>query len=126
MAKIFITERDIEDMVKRGELSLTLNDDVVLTELAFEKAERLGVVLLQPHQLPPAAPIRPYLSEPVISQSATGATPCMKCSQSNAGPSEEDLRQRIRDAVKAKLGNQIDPALLETIITRVLNNVGIK
>lgn len=121
MAKTFITERDIEDMAKRGELSLTINDDVVLTELAFEKAERLGVILLQPHQLPPAAPIRPYLSEPVIEKS-----PCMKCSQVNAGPSEDDLRQRIRDAVKAKLGNQIDPALLETIITRVLNNVGIK
>jgi len=32
----------------------------------------------------------------------------------------------IRDAVKAKLGNQVDSALLETIITRVLNNVGVK
>ncbi len=126
MAKTFITERDIEDMARRGELSLTVSDDVVLTELAFEKAERLGVTLLQPHQLPPAAPIRPYLSEPVVSQPSAGKTPCMKCSQANAGPSEEDLRQRIRDAVKAKLGNQIDPALLETIITRVLNNVGIK
>lgn len=120
MAKIFITERDIEDMVKRGELSLTVDDDVVLTELAYEKAERLGVVLLQPHQLPPAAPIRPYLSEPVAEK-----TPCMKCSMT-AAPSEEDLRKRIREAVKAKLGNQIDPALLETIITRVLNNVGVK
>jgi len=126
MAKIFITERDIEDMSRRGELSLTVTDDVVLTELAFEKAERLGVVLLQPHQLPPAAPIRPYLSEPVAPQPNSGKTPCMKCNQVNAGASEEDLRQRIRDAVKAKLGNQIDNALLETIITRVLNNVGIK
>ncbi len=126
MAKIFITERDVEDMARRGELSLTLNDDVVLTELAFEKAERLGVVLLQPHQLPPAAPIRPYLSEPVVSQSSGGKSPCMRCNQEKTGPSEEELRQRIRDSVKAKLGNQIDPALLETIITRVLNNVGIK
>ncbi len=125
MAKTFITERDIEDMAKRGELSLTVTDDVVLTELAFEKAERLGVVLLQPHQLPPAAPIRPYLSEPVAYQPAAGKTPCKTCNQDNVGASEEDLRQRIRDAVKTKLGNQIDPALLETIITRVLNNVGI-
>jgi hypothetical protein len=36
------------------------------------------------------------------------------------------LRQRIRDAVATRLGNQVDPALLETIITRVLNNVGLK
>ena len=33
---------------------------------------------------------------------------------------------RIRDAVAARLGNQVDPALLDTIITRVLNNVGMK
>lgn len=125
MAKIFITERDIEDMAKRGELSLTVSDDVVLTELAYEKAERLGVVLLQPHQLPPSAPIRPYLSELATGQQAGGKTPCMKCSMAST-PNEEDLRQRIRDAVKAKLGNQVDPALLETIITRVLNNVGVK
>ncbi len=42
MAKTFITERDIEDMARRGELSLTVHDDVVLTELAFEKAQKLG------------------------------------------------------------------------------------
>lgn len=120
MAKTFITERDIEDMARRGEMSLTVTDDVVLTELAFEKAQRLGVSLVQPHQLPPSAPIRPYLSQPVTEKPS-----CTKCSQS-AGPSDEELRQRIRDAVVVKLGNQIDPALLETIITRVLNNVGVK
>lgn len=120
MAKTFITERDIEDMAKKGELSITMSDDVVLTELAYEKAQRLGVVLLQPHQLPPAAPIRPYLSEPPIERVS-----CVTCSQ-DSGPIDEDLRQRIRDAVKAKLGNQIDAGLLETIITRVLNNVGVK
>ncbi len=126
MAKIFVTERDIEEMARRGELTLTVNDDVVLTELAFEKAERLGVILLQPHQLPPAAPIRPYLSEPVVSLPGSGKTQCMKCSQQAAGPSDDEMRQRIRDAVKAKLGNQVDSALLETIITRVLNNVGVR
>ncbi|MBA4375598.1 MAG: hypothetical protein C0401_05425 [Anaerolinea sp.] len=120
MAKTFITERDVEDMARRGEMSLTVCDDVVLTELAFEKAQRLGVSLLQPHQLPPSAPIRPYLSQPVETK-----IPCTKCSEP-AGPTEEELRQRIRDAVKVKLGNQIDADLLETIITRVLNNVGVK
>ena len=29
MGKVFYTERDIEDMVQRGERSLTINDDVV-------------------------------------------------------------------------------------------------
>ena len=120
MPKQFFTERDIEDLAHRGEMSLALTEDMVLTELAYEKAERLGVKLIQPNATPPAAPIRTYLGQLVKT-----ATPCQKCSEEKTG-SEEDLRQRIRDAVKAKLGNQIDPALLETIITRVLNNVGVK
>jgi hypothetical protein len=120
MPKKFYTERDIEDMAARGQYSLTVDDSVVLTELAFEKADRLGVKLIQPHQTPPAAPIRPYLSEPV-----KPAGTCKTCSSPTAGGSP-DLRERIRSAVQAKLGDQVDPTLLETIITRVLNNVGVE
>lgn len=119
MAKQFYTERDIEDMATRGVFTLTVCDDVVLTELAFEKAEQLGVKLVQPHQLPPTAPVRPYLSEPVTppgaGQGGTAKSPLTE---------DESLRQRIRSAVKAKLGNEVDPDLLETIITRVLANIG--
>lgn len=120
MAKKFYTERDIEDMAARGVLSLEVDDNTVLTELAFEKASRLGVTIVQPHQLPPAAPVRPYLSVQNVE-----AKPCCQNNTPATG-SDEQLRQRIRDAVNLKLGTQIDPVLLETIITRVLNNVGIK
>mgnify|MGYP000955137834 CR=1 FL=1 len=118
MAKRFYTERDIEDMAARGEYSLTVTEDVVLTEVAFEKAERLGVKLIQPHQLPPAAPIRPYLSDSI--------KPVSQVTSASVGPAQnDDLRQRIRVAVKTKLGDQVDDTLLDTIITRVLNNVGV-
>jgi len=121
MAKQFFTERDIEDMAARGQFSLTMSDDVVLTELAFERAERLGVKLVQPHALPPVSPVRPYLSEPVkpASESKT-------YSDSSPVTQTSELRQRIRDAVKAKLGDKVDDPLLDTIITRVLNNVGVE
>lgn len=121
MAKQFFTERDIEDMAARGQYSLTMSEDVVLTELAYERAERLGVKLVQPHALPPASPVRPYLSEPV-----KPASECKTCSSSSPAVQTSDLRQRIRDAVKAKLGSKVDDPLLETIITRVLNNVGVE
>ncbi|MDY6872464.1 MAG: hypothetical protein SVR81_00640 [Chloroflexota bacterium] len=120
MPKQFYTERDIEDMAAKGQFSLTLSDDVVLTELAYEKAERLGVKLVHPHALPPAAPVRPYLSEQVKAQSE-----CAPCGDASTAQSDSDLFQRIRNAVIAKLGNQIDSQLLDTIITRVLNNVRI-
>ena len=116
MPKEFYTERDIEDMFKRGIQSLQLGEDVVLTELAFEKANRLGMQLLRERPLePPAAPVRPYISElrkPAAAPSAPLA--------------EADLPARIRAAVNARLGTQIDPALLDVIIQRVLNSTGVK
>lgn len=118
MPKTFYTERDIEDLVRRGEYTLTVCENVVLTELAFEKAERLGVKLIQPHRTPPSAPIRPYLSEETKPASAQAA-------QKPAAVDNADLRQRIRTAVKTKLGDQVDDTLLDTIITRVLNNTGV-
>lgn len=119
MPKKFYTERDIEDMVAQGKMSLVVDDDVILTDLAFEKANRLNFKLIQPHQKPPAAPERPYLSVSAAKESSP--TPTDKTGSAD----DEELRERIRKAVKAKLGDQIDPALLETIITRVLNNVGV-
>lgn len=121
MPKQFITERDIEDLARRGESSLTLDDSIVLTDLAYERAEKLGVKLVQSHSQPPAAPLRPYLN----TQSPVSAAP-NPCCQQPALSADEALKQRIRDAVKTKLGNQIDSGLLEMIITRVLNNVGVK
>ena len=117
MAKQFYTERDIEDLAAQGVFTLTVCDNVVLTELAYEKAERLGVKLIQPHEQPPAAPIRPYLSESIAPQTVKAGT-------LSAQKDNEDLRQRIRTAVQAKFGNEVDANLLETIITRVLDNIG--
>jgi hypothetical protein len=45
-------------------MSLALNDNVILTDLAYEKARRLGMRLISPQATtPPAAPVRPYLSQ---------------------------------------------------------------
>jgi len=117
MPKEFYTERDIEDMFKRGILSLQVTDNVVLTELAYEKAARLGMQLLREKPLePPAAPVRPYLSQP--------STPALP--PKGEGGLEADLHGRIRAAVNARLGTQVDPALLDVIIERVLKSTGVK
>ncbi len=120
MPKEFYTERDIEDMWKRGIMSLHVTDNVVLTELAYEKAQRLGMQLLKEKPLePPAAPVRPY-----ISQSAPPAASPVQALPPT--PSQTDLAARIRSAVQARLGTQIDPQLLDVIIQRVLQNTGVK
>jgi hypothetical protein len=124
MAKVFYTERDIEDMAARGERSLVLGDDVVLTDLAYEKARRLGVELLQPDEKPPAAPVRPYLNKSnAVQASSVSAAP------SSAAPSSARLmaiKARVKAAVRSQLGSQIDDAMLDRIIERVAADLGLK
>ncbi|NMB68067.1 MAG: hypothetical protein GYA20_04825 [Chloroflexi bacterium] len=138
MPKDFITERDIEDMVKRGILSLEINDQVVLTDLAYEKANRLGMRLVSDRpENPPAAPVRPYVAQqprPVAS-ALPASTPAIAPVPAPAGATQivqpaqvdgEALQQRVRNAVIARLGSQVDANLVDVIIKRVLQNVGIK
>jgi hypothetical protein len=116
-SKTFYTERDIEDLARRGVQSLTLDDSVVLTDLAFEKAQSLGIRLVQEKGKPPSAPQRPY----VAGESQPRAAPA---TSSPAG--QDDLHQRVRQAVVKRLGNELDANLLDSIIRRVLDNVGSK
>jgi hypothetical protein len=136
MPKEFYTERDIEDMVKRGILSLEINDNVVLTDLAYEKANRLGMRLVRGSpDNPPGAPVRPYLAEkpgwpepPAVKAGAPAHAPLPAAQGSVPAPQADgaELHQRIRSAVIARLGGQVDAALLDVIITRVLNSTGLK
>jgi len=133
--KQFYTDKDIEELCRKGVTSLQITDDVVLTDLAYEKARRLGVQLVDGAELPPAAPVRPYLSEPnpptstpkVVSVSSTipplssPLTPTL--SQKERGIA---LEKRIREKVAAQLGNQIEPQLLDAIIKRTLQATGMK
>jgi len=118
MAKQYYTERDIEDLAARGNFNLTLCDNVKLTALAYEKAQQLGVKVIQPDPPTLSTSVRSNLAQPsAVAPSRQGAE--------MAVPFDEALRIRIRSAVRAKFGDQINPDLLETIITRVLDNIGL-
>jgi hypothetical protein len=121
MPKEFYTERDIEDMFKRGVMSLNVTENVVLTELAYEKANRLGMQLVrsQPDN-PPCAPVRPYIAQ------NTGLAAPAALNSISPEQTERDLQTRIRQAVVARMGNQVDPELLDVIIQRVLTSTGVK
>jgi hypothetical protein len=128
MPKIFYTERDIEDLAKRGVISLVLDDDIVLTDLARDKAMRLGIELLR--ERPPSAPERPYITK-LTSPTATLPTVKAAPKQSDPAPttagstasSSDALFQQVYNAVIARLGDSVDKQLLETIVRRVLHTV---
>lgn len=119
MTKTFYTERDIEDLFQRGVISININDDVVLTELAFEKAAKLGVDLVRERQ---------DSSQPGFN--FTKSKPATSGTQSDLGVPlpviQSSRRQKIKAAVIAKLGGEVDPKLLDTIINRVSEDLGIK
>jgi hypothetical protein len=129
MPKQFYTEKDIEDLFSSGSRSLQITDDVVLTELAYEKAKRLGFQLITDRaDNPPAAPVRPYLSD---GQTAHAKPTVAHVSQAMPSPQPSQpkvlpVEQRIRSAVIAKLGNQVDAKLLDNIIHRVVKGIGLK
>jgi hypothetical protein len=130
MAKVFYTERDIEDMVQRGVRSLLVTDDVVLTELAYERAKRLGLALDKENVTAPSAPVRPYISETIVKPMLTSSKPCEKnntCASVavQADTNASTIKERVRNAVKVRFGEKIDDNLLEAIIQRVLNSVGV-
>ena len=131
MPKQFYTERDIEDLARRGVISLLEDDDVVLTDLAREKAMRLGIEIVHQYDQPPSAPVRPYIakmaspsaSEPA-SDGAAGGRSAVTASSSTSMKGSDELYESVRKEVLARLGDSVDAKLLETIIRRVLQNVG--
>ncbi|MGQ0603895.1 MAG: hypothetical protein ACT4QE_19615 [Anaerolineales bacterium] len=92
MAKTFYTEHDIDAAHQRGVTSLDIHDGIVLTDLALERALKYGLRL---------------------NRVATAAR--------TAGPADADLHQRVRAAVLARLNNQVDTALLDAVIAKVLS-----
>ena len=132
MPKTFYTERDIEDMVRGGVTSLIVDEDVALTDLAYEKARKLGMELLRENDQPPAAPVRPYIAEQV-SPSASSSRKSAAAPSSGPTPAvakpvagADDLQQRVYQAALARLGDSVDAKLLETIVRRVLKSVSTK
>jgi hypothetical protein len=116
MAKVFYTERDIEDLARQGVTSLTITDDTVLTELAREKARRAGIALVdEKDSRPSSAPARPYINETPLPAASAPAKPAAAGSE---------LEARVFTAVKAKLGGQVDETLLRTIVQRVVKSLG--
>lgn len=117
MAKTFYTERDIEDLASQGVNSLLVDENVVLTDLARDRARRLGIELLkESDSRPSSAPKRPYLS---AQPSPSKTLP----SEKSISDTSAELEERVHAAVKSRLGDQVDNTLLRTIVQRVIKSI---
>jgi hypothetical protein len=93
MPKTFYTERDIIDLAGRGVTSLEVTDDVVLTDLARDEALKRGVRLVR---------------------AASGHT---------EDPTQAELVHRVKAAVIARLGDQVDAAMLDAVVSKVVKGL---
>ena len=113
MAKIFYTERDIDDLHARGVESIDVNDNIVLTDLAGERAMKPGIQIT-----------RRELSSPQASYSPSVNTYAAYPREApRESLSDVELKQKIKAAVLARLNGQVDEKLLDAVITRVLGGM---
>ena len=108
MAKIFYTERDIDDMKARGVTSLDITDNVVITDLALERAMRYEMKINRAETS--SAPKATF----------SGSVNLNAAYPREAPTSDVELKQKIKTLVLAKLNGQVDATLLDAVITRVL------
>ncbi len=111
----FYTEIDIIDMLRAGKRSLVLNDDDRITDVARERAIKEGIQVTRP---PSEAAKRPEYQAPALSSAPR--SPRLSSSQRRG-----DIQQRVRQTVQSKLGNSVDPQMIDDIIRRVLDQLGI-
>lgn len=119
--KIFYTERDIEDMHARGVTEIEVDDDVVLTDLAREKATDLGIGLVDKK---PGADAERMLKAFGANLPAPAKTPPQPVQTSSAnterGQENSEVVEQVKAGVIARLGTTEYNGILDQIIPQVL------
>ncbi len=112
MPRIFYTERDIEDLAKRGVKEVEVNDDVYITDVAREKMEQLGIKAKSVSSRP--ATSMPSVTPAVLPPAASGSL---------SEAEKQQVMDKVRSGVIARLGPGVDTALVDTIVRRVVSQL---
>lgn len=111
MPKIFYTEQDIDELNARGVKSIDVTENVVITDLALERAMRYEMKINRAEGS----------SAPKATMSGSVNLVAAYPRAESAGDAE--LKQRIKSAVLAKLDGQMDAAMLDAVIARVVSSL---
>lgn len=127
MARTFYTERDIEDMAKRGVTEIVVDDSVYITDVARDMMDKLGIkrkvtntnaassVLKSPdvanlHKPAPASVPAPSIAKPA----ANGAL---------SDSEKQEVIDKVKSGVIARLGGGVDGAVVDQIVRRVVGQL---
>jgi len=108
MPKIFYTERDIDEMKARGITTIDVTDNMVMTDLALERAMKYDMKINRADNTSaPKATLSPSVN-------------LLAAYPRELSVSDAELMQKVKSAVLAKLDGEVDSVLLDAVITRVL------
>lgn len=125
MARTFYTERDIEDLAKRGVTEIPVDDSVYITDSARELMDKLGIKRKVTNSTAPST----VLKSPDVASLHNNGNP--KPPALPSAPSGESLtdaeRQQVIDQVKsgviARLGPGVDSAVVDQIVRKVVGKL---
>ncbi len=126
MARIFYTERDIEDLAKRGVAEIEVNDSVYITDVAREMMDKLGIKRrVSGGQIAAssvlASPDVAHLHAPPAA--AAVALRDNSASQELSAAEKQEVMDRVKSGVIARLGPGVDAAAVEQIVKRVVEKL---
>lgn len=131
--KTFYTVRDIEDMHAAGVVEIQTHDDVVLTDVAREKAIAVGMRLIPMEEGHggPRGSVGPTVGAGARAGSPGGPLPKPSTSPlaasphhlAGAGAASDDLVRKVKAAVVARLGTDKYNDLLDGIIAQVMSQL---
>lgn len=118
MARTFYTERDIEDLAKRGVTEIPVDDSVYITDSAIDLMDKLGIKRKFKNASPPASIPKSF--------DAPG-TPKPPASASSAETLTDAERQQVIEQVKsgviARLGPGVDKNVVDQIVRKVVSKL---
>lgn len=123
MARTFYTERDIEDMSKRGVTEIEINDSVYITDLARETMDKLGIKRKVSGGAPASSSV---LASPDVANlhSQTSAPGGAAGTSTALSPSEkQEVIDKVKSGVIARLGPGVDAVVVDKIVQRVVGQL---
>jgi hypothetical protein len=115
MARTFYTERDIEDLAKRGVTEIQVDDSVYITDVAREMMDRLGIKRKVTNTSAAGSSV---LASPDV---ATLHTPAPAASAPSLTDAEkQQVIDQVKSGVIARLGAGVDTAVVDQIVKRVV------
>lgn len=119
--KTFYTEQDIEDLHARGVTEIEVDDDVVLTDLAREKATGLGMRLVDSKPGSDAERMLKAFGANLPAPAKSPPQPARTLSvDTESGQENSELMQQVKARVIARLGTTEYNGILDQIIPQVL------